>query len=137
MRRLGLTSWAAIAAVGALTLPMPPRTAGSAVSHTGYAIEANVAPARDAAGAFVCTTVVREVPSNRIIANPRLRFFRGAQPGRLRVGGVAPDSVLEITAGVSGDNEARYEARFVESGDTRLVHAVTFALGRDADPAEP
>jgi hypothetical protein len=132
MRRLRLASCAWLAAAGLVASIVPSR-AGSAGSHAGgYAIEATVVPASDQAGAFVCTTVLREASSHRVIASPKMRFLRGGKPARLHLAGFAPDTVLEVTVGVSSENEARYAARFIESGETRLLQAVVFALGSDA-----
>jgi hypothetical protein len=92
-------------------------------------IEVAVTPAPGSPGQFDVTSVLTDLQTNTVVAQPHLRVSSGKPGGRIQIGTV-PDWMIDITISADGPSgKANYEATFTRDGKTVSRQKVVVNLG--------
>ncbi len=89
-----------------------------ATPSANLGIEVAVTPAPGNPGQFDVTSVLTDLQTNTVVAQPHLTVSSGNSGGRIQIGTV-PDWMIDITVSADGlSGKANYEATFTRDGKT-------------------
>jgi len=101
---------------------------GKVVVSSAYGFEWQITPLADAEQAFDCVLKVRDLRTNEIMAQPRLRS-RWGEEAQITQGDKDTGDGLVVTVVVDESGRtAQYRAELMEAGHLVAVHAATVTL---------
>ena len=114
---------AALGVTASANMPGPPPTPSA-----NLGIELDVKPAEGKPGQFFVSSVITDLETNRVIAQPRL-LINASKPARIETGAEGKWSLLINVTADGGSRRAAYDATF--SRDGKLVSKQRVSVNLD------